>query len=151
MLTMNQVKGYFTHRYYIGIALVLGIVFSLAVDLGFIPVSIALNPLVSLVMMVATWVASLFFIDLLAPATGVTSDGSYRSKYMAISQLMGCSQKMLKRALIISLIIGVLAYYIQGVYVLLPFTQVVHFILNSLFIGMLGIVITSVVVLFKRQ
>ena len=129
----------------------MGIVFSLATDLGFIPAGVALNPLTSLIMMVATWVASLFFIDLLAFATGVTTDGSYRSKYVSISHLGGVGQKTLKKALIVSLVIGVVAYYVQSVYMLLPFTQLVRFLLNSLFIGMLGVAITSVVVLFKSR
>jgi uncharacterized protein (DUF2062 family) len=151
MLTTTQIKSYFTSRYYIGIALVIGIAFSLLVDLAVIPVSMIANPIGSLIIMVASWVAGLFFLDLLAPLTGVTSDGHYSYKYIAISRLMTASKKVLQKALIVSLVIGVGSYLLQGYFFLSPLPQLTRFLLNSVFIGMLGIVITSVVVMFKSR
>lgn len=151
MLTTTQLKSYFTNRYYIGLALVLGSLFSLLVDLAVIPLAFIMNPIGSLIIMVASWVAGLFFIDLLAPATGVVSDGHYGYKYRPLSQLGMASRKALQKAAIVSIAIGVVAYLLENYYFMSPLPQFTRFILNSLFIGMLGVAITSVVVIFRTR
>lgn len=151
MLTTTQMKSYFTSRYYVGIALVLGIAFSLLVDLDVISASLIMNPIVSLVLMVLSWIAALFFLDLLAPLTGVTSDGHYSYKYIAISRLMSANKKTLQKALIVSLVIGIGAYLLQNIFYVSPLPQLTRFLSSSVFMAMLGIAITSVVVMFKSR